>query len=98
MTQSSKRKPDRSPRGRNEHLTHDEIASIRLRFNEGAPSTVVAGEMRCTIRVVQKYYAMFRGNGVHRKSRRLAAPARVKDRAEFDAIKRLRFYTSDFEL
>jgi len=56
------RQPENWPkRGRNEHLTFEEIAMMRLAYNASRDVREVAREFRCSVRIAQKYYSQFAG-------------------------------------
>jgi hypothetical protein len=89
------------PRGVNGHFSPDEIALVRRYFDEERPVRAVARELQCSSRVIQKYYAQFRGHV--RQHRRVARPSRAgldsKPAPAAPVTPRpSRFYKSDFEL
>jgi hypothetical protein len=77
------------PRGKGQHLTADEIAFIRTGYKQGRRYSDVARELKCSSRVVSKYYGFFRAEGVP-----------VKTAAPFNPAKQTtdRFYKSNFEI
>jgi hypothetical protein len=48
------------PRSKGQHLTKEEIARIRVAFNCGRRPDDIARELKCSSRITNKYYAMFR--------------------------------------
>ena len=66
------------PRGRQDHLTADEIQTIRECFIARRPVGAVARELNCSERNIQKYYGFFRAEGVEqvpgRQANRISLP------------------------
>jgi hypothetical protein len=72
------------PRGHGQHLTEAEIAEIKEAYCAGQKIGFVARKLKCSSRVVSKYYGLFRAEGVTKRVRRPVATNR--------------FYKSDFNL
>ena len=59
------------PRSHGEHLTETEIAFIRDSFVNRYPIKYTAEKLKCSSRVVTKYYGYFRAEGVEQKRSRI---------------------------
>ena len=101
----SKRDDWHKPRGHNGHLEPDEIAFVRKSFWDKRDARDVARSLRCSTRIIQKYYAQFRGDGgrcSHRPQRRPRASRAGADSKPQNAApapaRPSRFYKSNFEL
>lgn len=84
-----------SGRSRGHRLASDEIELIRTRHKEGVRTILVAKEVRCSQRVVNKYYAMFGGkphNPVAKKVEVIDKPSKPKIELPN------RHYKSNFEI
>lgn len=52
------------PRSKGQHLTADEIAFIKAEYRNRTPIRTVARHLKCSSRVVSKYFGLFRAEGV----------------------------------
>jgi hypothetical protein len=52
------------PRGKGQHLTPDEIAFIKGEYRKQSNVRDVARSLKCSSRVVTKYFGLFRAEGV----------------------------------
>lgn len=94
-----KRKEDWAKRGRNEHLTEADVATLRSRLRDKVSSFDAARELRCSVRVVQKYYSQFSGRQFVRAERPSRAGLDRKPSPQRTPVDRQsRFYKSTFEL
>lgn len=76
------------PRSKGQHLTADEIALIRRGYLTNRFYRDIARELKCSSRVVSKYYGLFQAEGL-RKGRDLEPKKKVGEG---------RFYKSTFSL
>ena len=79
------------PRSKGQHLTPAEITFIKLEYRKGSKIQDTARTLKCSSRVVAKYYGFFKAEGTVKNTER---PYR-----EFAPVKPgPRFYKSNFEL
>jgi hypothetical protein len=52
------------PRSKGQHLTADEIAFIKSEYRNRSPIRSVARALKCSSRVVSKYFGLFKAEGV----------------------------------
>lgn len=83
----------KSGRTNRQHLNDEEINLIRRRFRENVRTILVAQEVGCSQRVVNKYYAMFAGTP-HSVSKIRTQTKNVKRKVELPN----RHYKSNFEV
>lgn len=77
------------PRSKGQHLTAKEVAFIKAEFLKGTKAYDTARALKCSSRVVSKYYGFFVAEGCAPGNRGPFDPS--KARAE-------RFYKSNFDL
>lgn len=75
------------PRSKGTHLTEDEIAAVKLAFQNGRHIRDVARELKCASRTITKYYGLLRAEGAPQ------TPTRRKPTVPRSS----RFYQSNFE-
>ena len=73
------------PRSKGQHLTETEIATIKQSYLVGRNFRDVAKDLKCSSRIVSKYYGQFRSEGAVQNAKR-------------PAVAQNRFYKSDFSL
>jgi hypothetical protein len=73
------------PRSHGCHLTEAEISRLRQAYKDGVNSRTVALELRCSSRVVSKYYGFFKAEGVRKTIS--AVPLRLPQQAEGSRIR-----------
>lgn len=83
-----KRDDWRKPRAHSQHLTEEEIAQIKDAYIAGYRVEYIARKLACSSRNVQKYYGMFRAQGVMQNA----------DQPPPKKPMPTRFYKSDFSL
>jgi len=86
----------RATRTHGEHLTEEEIARMRAAFEAGRRTEDIAEELRCSGRIANKYYAMFRGTP--QKQGRPRNLMICTPRPPAPMPKKSRFYKSNFEI
>lgn len=75
------------PRSKGQHLTADEIEFIKAEYHKRSPIRSVARHLKCSSRVVSKYFGLFRAEGVRGLPFNPAAQPQAN-----------RFYKSNFEV
>lgn len=88
-----KQDPWHKPRGNGNHFTDGEIAVIKQAFMAERPAAVVAAQLKCSQRSVNRYFEKLRAGSPLRKDTRKAVPVAATKRAPVD-----RFYRGNFEL
>jgi transposase len=73
------------PRSKGQHLTEAEIATIKQDYLAGRHYRDVAKDLKCSSRIVSKYYGLFRAEGAVQNPKR-------------PPVAQNRFYKSDFSL
>lgn len=87
----------RATRTQGERLSDEEIERMRKAFETGRKTEDIAHELRCSGRVANKYYALFRG--VPQKRERTSPRHRLIPDPRSPAPKqKSRFYKSNFEI
>ncbi|MBV5269022.1 MAG: hypothetical protein JZU55_02725 [Afipia sp.] len=77
------------PRSKGQHLTATEIAFIKSEFLNGTKAHDTARALKCSSRIVSKYYGFFVAEGCVSGNRAPFDPAKARSD---------RFYKSNFEL
>lgn len=86
------------PRSRSTHLTAAEIALLRAAYDNRRRPSDIARELKCSSRIVYKYYTIFRGKLVSFKPKRAAPVAVVRNPEPVFQASASRFYKSNFEI